>query len=129
MMHHFCIILLVKAVVRFKSRGCRFCKRTGIAVSCGVSRRCGLDTVLPWPWCKSAAAALMRSLAPETSICHKCKLEKEEKEKKNLLSLLFHHNLHNLFTFFSHAKYMCPFQGFPKCHSTTTSDQNLELFI
>ena len=34
-------------------------------MSCGVGHRCGLDQVLPWLWCRLAAAALILPLAWE----------------------------------------------------------------
>ena len=30
---------------------------SGVAMSCGVSHRCGLDPALLWLWCRSAAVA------------------------------------------------------------------------
>ena len=36
--------------------------RSGIAVSCGVGCRCGLDPVLLWLWCRLVAATLIQSL-------------------------------------------------------------------
>ena len=36
---------------------------SGVAVSCGVGRRCGWDPTLLWPWHRSAGVALIRSLA------------------------------------------------------------------
>ena len=33
-------------------------KGSSVAVSCGVSRRCGLDPMLLWLWRRPAAAAL-----------------------------------------------------------------------
>ena len=38
---------------------------SGIAVSCGVGRRCGLDRMLLWLWHRPAAVALIQSLAWE----------------------------------------------------------------
>ena len=35
----------------------------GVAVSCGVGRRCSSDLVLLWLWCRPAAVALTRPLA------------------------------------------------------------------
>ena len=32
-------------------------KESGIATSCGVDHRCGLDLALQWLWCRSAATA------------------------------------------------------------------------
>ena len=38
---------------------------TGVAVSCGVGRRRGLDPALLWLWCRPAATALIGPLAWE----------------------------------------------------------------
>ena len=40
-------------------------KGSGVAVSCGVDRRCGSDLVSLWLWCRPAAAAPIRPLAWE----------------------------------------------------------------
>ena len=39
--------------------------RFGVAVGCGVGRRCDLDPTLLWLWCRPVAAAPIRSLAWE----------------------------------------------------------------
>ena len=36
-------------------------KVSSVAVRCGVCRRCGLDMVLLWLWCRLAAAAQIPS--------------------------------------------------------------------
>ena len=41
-------------------------KGSGIAVSCGVGRRCSSDLALLWLWCRLAAAAPIKPLAWET---------------------------------------------------------------
>ena len=38
---------------------------SGIAMSCGVGHRCGLDPELQWLWRRTAAVALIRPLAWE----------------------------------------------------------------
>ena len=38
---------------------------SGFAVTCGVGRRCGLDPMLLWLWCRPAAAAPIPPLARE----------------------------------------------------------------
>ena len=38
-------------------------KGSGIAVSCGIGCRLGLDLTLLWLWCRLAAAAMIRPLA------------------------------------------------------------------
>ena len=38
---------------------------SGIAMSCGVGHKCGLDLALLWLWCRPAATALVRFLAWE----------------------------------------------------------------
>ena len=40
-------------------------KGSSVAVSCGIGRRCGLDPVWLWLWCRLAAAALIRPLTGE----------------------------------------------------------------
>ena len=40
-------------------------KGSGIAVSCGVGRRCSLDLELLWLWCRLAVTTLLRPLAWE----------------------------------------------------------------
>ena len=40
-------------------------KDPGVAMSCGVGRRCGLDPRLLWLWCGPAATTLIRPLAWE----------------------------------------------------------------
>ena len=40
-------------------------KEAGVAVSCGVDCRPGLDLVLLWLWCRPAAPALILPLARE----------------------------------------------------------------
>ena len=51
-------------------------------MSCGVGRRCGLDLVLLWLWCRLAATALIRPLAWEPPHATGGALEKTKKEKK-----------------------------------------------
>ena len=40
-------------------------KRSGVAMSCGVGHRCGLDLVFLWLWSRPAAVALIGPLAWE----------------------------------------------------------------
>ena len=40
-------------------------KDPGLAVSCGVGRRYGLDPTMLWLWCRPATSALIRPLAWE----------------------------------------------------------------
>ena len=40
-------------------------KESGVAVSCGVGRRRGSDSMLLWLWCRQVATALIRPLAWE----------------------------------------------------------------
>ena len=44
---------------------CSAGKGSGIAVSCGVGRRCGSNPALLWLWRRLAAAALIQPLACE----------------------------------------------------------------
>ena len=56
-------------------------KGSGIAVSCGVGYRGGLDLALLWLWCRPAAAVPIRPLAWElpyaTGVAVKRKLKKK----------------------------------------------------
>ena len=45
-------------------------KDLALCMSCGVGHRCDSDPVLPWLWCRPAAAALIPPLGP--SIRHRC---------------------------------------------------------
>ena len=40
-------------------------KGSGVAASCGIDYRYGSDLLLPWLWCKPAAASLIQPLAQE----------------------------------------------------------------
>jgi len=59
---------------------------SGVAMSCGVGHRHGLDPALLWLWCRQAAIALTEPLAwelPYTSVALKSKKKKrKEKEKR-----------------------------------------------
>ena len=54
-------------------------------MSCGVGRRCGLDSKLLWLWCRPAAVAPIKPLAWEppyaSGAALKKKKEKTEKQK------------------------------------------------
>ena len=54
---------------------------SGIGMSCGAGRRCGLDPVLQWLWCRPAAAALIQNTSPGISICPRCGHKKERKKR------------------------------------------------
>ena len=54
---------------------------SGVAVSCGVGRRCGSGPELLWLWCRLVAAAPFRPLAWEPP-CAGGALEKAKKGKK-----------------------------------------------
>ena len=55
---------------------------SGVAVSCGVGCRCGLDPPLLWLWCRLAAAALIRPLAWEPPYAVGAALERQKDKKK-----------------------------------------------
>jgi len=62
-------------------------KGSGVAVSCGVGCRCGLDPELLWLWSRLVATALIRPLAWEPpyamgSSPRKGKKTKRQKKKK-----------------------------------------------
>ena len=63
-------------------------KGSGIAMSCGADRRCGLDPALLWLWCRLAATAPIPPLAWElpyaTGVALKRQKEKKKKKKKIL---------------------------------------------
>ena len=51
-------------------------------MSCGVGRRCGLDPVLVWLWCRLAATAPVRPLAWEPPCATGTALKRQKKKKK-----------------------------------------------
>ena len=51
-------------------------------MSCGVGRRCGLDLVLLWLWCRLAAATQIRLLAWELPYAMGAGLKSKEKKKE-----------------------------------------------
>ena len=63
---------------------------SGIAVSCGVGCRCGLDPMLLWLWCRPATVAPIRLLAWEPPCATDVALKNKQTNKqtnKNLLHL------------------------------------------
>ena len=52
-------------------------------MSCGIGHRCGLDTALPWQWCRLAAAAPIQPLAWEPPYASGVALKNKKTEKKN----------------------------------------------
>ena len=59
-------------------------KGFGVAVSCGVGRRCGLDLALLWLWCRLAAVALILSLAREPPYATGAALKKQKNKNKKI---------------------------------------------
>ena len=55
---------------------------SGVAVSCGVGCRCGVDPVLLWLWRRLEAAALIGPLAWEPACAASVALEKTKKERE-----------------------------------------------
>ena len=53
--------------------------RSGIAVSCGVGGRCGLDLELLWLWYRLEAAVLIRLLAWEPPYAVGAALKRKKK--------------------------------------------------
>ena len=51
-------------------------------MSCGVGRRCGLDPMLLWLWCRLAATASIRPPAMELPYAAGAALEKAKGQKK-----------------------------------------------
>ena len=58
----------------------------GVAVSCGVGRRHGLDPTLLWLWCRPAAAAPIRAPAWELPYAagEAVKIKRPQSTKQNL---------------------------------------------
>ena len=56
---------------------------SGVAVNCGIGRRCGLDPVLLWLWCRPAAAAPIRCLTWELPYAAGMALKKKSKKTQN----------------------------------------------
>ena len=55
---------------------------SGVAVSCGVGRRCVSDLTLQWLWCRLAAIALIRPLAWELPFAEGVALKSQKDKKK-----------------------------------------------
>ena len=55
-------------------------------MSCGVGRRCGLDLVLLWLWCRLAAVAPICSLAWEPPYAGDAALKKQKKKSGSCFS-------------------------------------------
>ena len=64
-------------------------KGFGVAVSCGVGRRCGSDPVLLWLWHRQAAVAPIGPLAWEPPYATGAALEKAKRQKKFLKIKVF----------------------------------------
>ena len=58
-------------------------KDPGVAVSCGVGRRCGSDPELPWLWHRPAAVAAIRPLPWEYAYASARKKKKKKKKQTN----------------------------------------------
>ena len=56
--------------------------RIGVAMSCGVGCRCGLDPTLLWLWHRPVATALIRPLAWEHPYAVGVAVEKAKRQKK-----------------------------------------------
>ena len=54
---------------------------SGVAMSCGIGRRCGLDLVLLWLWSRLAATAPIPPLAWELPNGAPSTLKKKKKKK------------------------------------------------
>ena len=64
--------------------------RIGIAVSCGVGQRCGLDLALLWLWQRLAATAPIRPLTwePPYAAGMALKRQKEQQQQKRIYFFL-----------------------------------------
>ena len=49
-------------------------------MSCGVGRKCSLDLMLLWLWCRPAATALIRPLAWEPPYAMSMALKRQKKK-------------------------------------------------
>ena len=58
-------------------------KGSGIAMSCGVGCKGGLDPTLLWLWCRLEAAALFQPLAWELLYVTGASLKSKKKKKKS----------------------------------------------
>jgi len=56
--------------------------RSGVAMSCGVGCRYGLDPALLWLWCRPMATTPIQPLAWEPSYVADAALEKTKRPKK-----------------------------------------------
>ena len=65
-------------------------KGSGVAVSCGVGRRRGLDPMLLWLWRSPVATAPIRPLAWEPPYAAGAALEKAKRKKKKLGKLFMY---------------------------------------
>ena len=61
---------------------------SGVAMSCGVGHRLGLDLAWLWLWCRLAAAALIQPLAWELPYA----MDMALKSQKNKLNIIDHSN-------------------------------------
>jgi len=59
---------------------------SGIAMSCDVGRRCSLDPLLPWLWCRPAGVAPIQPLAwePPYAVDADLKRQRTKKKKKRM---------------------------------------------
>ena len=68
---------------------CSVGQESGIAASCSVGHRCGLDPALLLLWRRPAATALIRPLAWEPPCAVGAVLEKAKRQKKMCIFLSF----------------------------------------
>ena len=62
--------------------------RSGIALSCGVDCRPGLDLMLLWLWCRRAAIAPIQPLAWEPTYAAGTALKSRKKKKLDYMKAL-----------------------------------------
>ena len=55
---------------------------------CGISRRCSLNPVLLWLWCKAGSCSSNSAPSLGTSICYRCSPLKKKKKKKKLCAFI-----------------------------------------
>ena len=75
----------------------------GVATSCGVGRRRGLDLALLWPWCRLTATDLIRPLAWEPPYAMGVAPKRKEKIYIYIISINRHPCQSNTFVDSTHS--------------------------
>ena len=80
--------------MRFDPWPCSVGLGSGIAMSCGVGRRCGSDPALLWLWRRLVAAAPIQPLAWEPPHAAGAAQEMAKRQKKKKFFFVFFSGLH-----------------------------------